>query len=385
MRFMKFCLVLLALCGTACASTNGTPPVSFPTSVDSGREGAIAPVTMPAATIAWTTPGYSPVPAMTVTHSLPEPTFAPLVANNIAAGAEIYTVWWSADSGTLFYRIYDRILAYDIADEQIRKISLTEYFQPTPQPEIVSRLPPQANKVFVSPSGIRALYFNFIHIPPTPKGDLGEYVHLGIIAELWLQVEDGVPQKLAEAPYCYPADALWTEDELKVIIDYTDPLIRCEESHIWLLDLQSAAIHFLLSVKEFPIPVRLVALSPNNQWLLFNATGRDDDGNNIYPLFILNVDTLQIIQLNTPPAAIGEGWLSNKKVLVYYQHWPETFWTFGGFDIETESLSVLTPSLENVCVAVSSLSPDRRWFAYTTGVDCTYIDSLWLLRIDLIR
>ena len=280
-------------------------------------------------------------------------------------------------------------LAYEIGGGTVRELSLEMLYQQTAQPDVLSFLPPEAIGGFVSPDGTQILYFTLTTPTPTPLPDgMGEASIYESRAALWLYKQNGEAQRLGEVQFCGYSDPFWI-DEQAAVIPNGDYLSTCGPTHAWLVDLQSNELHALFPRETYQSPIRIYGMSPNGQQILYSIL-RDTDSTRPFSwLFILDLNTGESTQLNTPSVAHGEQWLTNEKILISYLKSAEAdYLTLGIYDLGTPSLTELTPMFGENCIRFPTVSPDLKWLAFATGEGldaCNILTDLWLMRLNLDR
>jgi hypothetical protein len=369
-----FILVWLTGCGL---SSYTTVTRSSESEQPSDVNLSVTPSTVePLATDSTETVSLSPSPPTTPKSLGVNLTATPGTFLQQVVSTRIFDVEWGADSQTLFYVTQGQNIAYEIVSGVSREVSPDELLQQTPELEILLQLPLEATRLYIAPSGDKALYVKRIEAA-TPQPDVSD------TAELWFHDISGYSIKLGEMAYCGFADALWTPDEMKLIIPRGPAIDRCGTAYAWLVDLSLMSLVPLFPFNEYPIAVRTYVLSPDGQSLLFGTFGvyRGDQITN--PLYLLDINDLSIEQLQTPDLAHGEQWLTDNKLLISYRKDSQIDLTLGLFDLETSEVSELTPMFNGLCIRLPSVSPNLRWLAFATGEDCDNLSDLWLMSLEL--
>lgn len=376
-------IILMLLCLTACQfgtnnstiSTRSLDEVSPPTPIETALF-VFTPETTKS-NMGETTPSAIPNPSA-ITD------FAPL--QNIAS-TNIYEIWWSDDSSTLFYGISDANIAYNIRSGESRTLSQEELLQQTPIPEIVSQLPSDSVRSFVSPEMERVLYLRFVQTP-TPHNSPDSRASLrGDKATLLYYQIDGFERGLGEIEFCSFDHALWAPDEQMAVIPRSPDISMCGSTFAWLIDLETFSLLPLFPNEKYPIPVRTYALSPKGTHLIYGTFGSNDAGESVNPLYLLDLETLNSIQLSTPQVAHVEEWLTPEEILLLFTREPTLPLGFvlGIYNLSNHHLTELTSKLSDVCIRFVAVSPDRHWLAFATGTvpTCDNLNELWLMSLQL--
>lgn len=323
-------------------------------------------------------------PAQETTESQPGIVFSDL--RNISS-SNIQDVWWSPDSGTLYYGVlFEGNFAYNIEKRTSASVSLDEILRQTPTPEILTQLPSMYKTPHISPSGNRAIYIKLADAPPTITPDLeaegGENISNSHVLEMWLW-ENGSSRSLGKIRQCWLDEQFWSTDEGKVVlVESGIPMIPCSgvEAQAWLIDLRTSKSYPLFPPSRFP-PLQVYGFSPSGTYLLVGFFSNETGAN----LNLLNINTLDLIPLQSPVNMVLQ-WINERKILVEYRgDLPSSPYPIGILDIQTMEFIELLPVFNDLFVKNVKIAPNQGWIAFTTGKDPFSQDNLWVMEVVLAK
>jgi hypothetical protein len=304
--------------------------------------------------------------------------------------ADVRMIWWSSDSNRLFAS-GGGFAYYDVQEGTLKPFAEDPgRLNETPQPEILAQLPPY-HRVYVSPSGNRAIYISLADALPTqtpdPNIEGGESPPLCGPMEMWLWENDRA-YSLSRINHCHFYQHIWSPDEQKVVfVEFGIPMLSGPEGQAWLIDLERNASYPLFQRDTYP-PLQVYGFTPDGNQLLHGFFS-DLTGAN---LFLLDIDSLQSIPLAAPVHGLPENtfiyptpqWVDGEKILVIYRG-NEVLppYPVGILDVKSLGFTALTTMFSDEFITYAVLSPDRKWLAFTTGERWFPQEDLWLLRVNL--
>lgn len=301
----------------------------------------------------------------------------------LMTNGKVLDVWWSSDSAQLFYRLPGSTWRINLNDRSESELD--------PGYGVDSELTREAlhlehdNPLIVdlSPSGDRALIITEAgddiseHTSSAAASD-GENWEGGGQADVWIW-KDGFSNRIGAVENCI-GEAIWSLDE-HIVIALAQPIPSfCLSSHAWLIFPSTGVIDPLFPTDEFTKRVAVYGMNPGSDRLLYSYDGE---------LFLMDIGTKLADKVDVPLNSYGE-WISDDYLLISYNRpfdQPGTPRAVGILALDTQILDdVLTPELfpelDDLWIRSATVSPDRRWLAFATGVNIYSMDSLWLLDID---
>jgi len=310
--------------------------------------------------------------------------FVRVVSIQEISKANITDHFWSSDASQIFYvdsvsqswRVFDIQTreTSNLGKNHPRAIETAEAHQSAPD------LPSNAIGFEYSPSGGRGLFLILLDPTPTPPPTIeGIYSGGRIAAELWFW-EGGAVRKVGEVAWCIHR-YLWSHSE-NTVVAVLDPIAGCGEPGSWYVDLSDNTVKPLLLGKGDPMGQVISGFSPQDDRLLYIFQ------NNLY---LLNTDTFETIKLDILPRKfLSVSWVDDQFLLASYNDEliGEDNILFGILNIDnSEFVELITdetaPELIGLSTGGASISPDRKWIAFTVGFPYSYaINGLWLMQLD---
>lgn len=394
-RELKKLVPLLGLVLTACIFSEAISKSTPTTLPDSVMITSTVDITSPI-TVTISEPSSINTPTKVLMNTLtPTPQVQPLVmitpspitrspSPKKIADSEIYEVWWSLDSKTLFYRVPgEGKFAYNLEDNSIQKLSNAEVSQQTPTPDILAQLPPYYLTPHISPSGNKAIYINQADAPPIstidPAVEGGEAPLESHQLDLWLW-EDNTSRLLGNPLQCRFDESFWTPDEKKVVlVEASIPMVSCPiEAQAWLIDLDNDTYTPLFPPSDF-FNLRVYGFSPMSAQLLVGFSSYETGAN----LHFFDAKTLNLTPIDAPVDNVIQ-WVDENNILVGYRgnltHAP---YPVGILNLHTLEFTELLPRFNGKYVKNVNLSPDHKWIAFSTGGGHFAQNKLWLMGFEL--
>lgn len=293
--------------------------------------------------------------------------------------------WWSDDQ-TLHYSTVERSSwwTYNVKTGTARMLEEKPLRPGNPSPKVLSQIPDGAKSISASPSREKTLYILPLLPTPTARRDAeGETEWVNNPSELWLR-EDGTTSSVGSIEACIK-DYLWSDDE-KYVVARSWTLLPCQ-AYAWLVDLEALEVKPLVLREEEWLEV--IDLSPSGQKVLIRSR---DNGR----LYALDVTSLEPKTLNLAQWAWGE-WLDDRYLIVGENQYPQgarwsynTFWLYDAQKHERTQLlgANMSPALVGLEFAHMSLSPDRRWLAFTADQDIVGSSGkgeLWVAQVRVVN
>lgn len=380
-QFKWLILGMLLLVLSACTNSKTIAPTIPPelataTAIPNTPEPSNTPIQ---STIAATSTPKTPQ----IVEKTPSPiTHSPGPKNIVTS--EIYDIWWSLDSKTLFYRIPDEgKFSYNLENGVIQKLSTAEVLQQTLTPDILAQLPPYYREPHISPSGNKAIYIKQADTPPLvtidPSVEGGEALIDGHQFRLWLW-EDNTSQLLGNPLQCRFDESFWTPDEKQVVlVEASIPMISCPvEAQAWLFNLEDGTYTPLFPPSDY-FNLRVFGFSPNGEQLLVGFFS-DFTGANLH---FLDINTLDLTSIDVPVHSFIQ-WIDEENILVEYRgDLPSAPYPVGILNLKTLEFTELFPMFSDKYVKNVLLSPDHKWIAFSTGGGHFAQYKVWLMQFEL--
>jgi hypothetical protein len=235
--------------------------------------------------------------------------------------------------------------------------------------------------VSVSPGGNRALFFSAEAPTPTrlPSGDGVVQAFFRNVVDAWLW-ENGETRLLGRLETCGPNEYMWTDDENYLAVQAVSfPKSPCQEAVGWLINIAQNSIHLVLPLDTYVISALIDGFSPNQDKLLFGEqTG--SDGKLVQWIYVLVLDTLETVKLDTPDVSNSIAWIDNERLLISYRDNSFDPENIGIFDLQTGELVHLFDEgdVGSEGIVWEALSPDKKWLAFA-GWEGNSSYTLWLM------
>lgn len=304
---------------------------------------------------------------------------------------------WSLDSCLLFFQGGDSYTieswVYELPTDTLKqtddtypwreldplRVTPERPFAPTPP-----NLPGIVELVSVSPSGKRALFFSAETPTPTPLpgGDGVVNIFFQNVVDAWLW-ENGETRLLGRLETCGPNDYMWTDDENYLAIQTLSfPKLTCQEAVGWLINIPQSHIHQVLPMDTFNRMASIKGFSPNQDKLLFGEP-RGTDTKSVQWIYVLILDTLETVKLDTPDFSSPIAWIDNEKLLISYRDNEFDPENIGIFNLQTGELVHLfsQEDIGSQGITWEALSPDKNWLAFASW-EGNSAYTLWLM--DLV-
>lgn len=319
---------------------------------------------------------------------------------------------WSSDSISLTYGIDNGYHVYSVNDHLVREAQTPECLNhdvwmidcKQDFDRDAYSIPAQINDldILFSPSGQWAIYR--IYTPdehsPTPEPQNENYPDplsrppTQDVYEIWIAKREGAPAvRAGDIPVCMYRNPLWAPDESRVVIPRAFDIGRCGDYSAWLIDLEHGDLQPLIPYDVYTILSIATALSPDGTQLLYSGAFNYGPENLFSELFIIDLDTFETKQLDTPAYSLGIAWLTRNQILIHYANDSDPqFLGPGLFDLRSNTVTPLAAQLDEpgYCIRDYAVSPDVNWLAFVGSDECEKSDSndsnwsktLWLVDLS---
>ena len=315
---------------------------------------------------------------------------------NIPPGYISSIRWSEQTEQTLFFTLSDDSgnlteWAYNLSDGNIYTIDRDEQIKATPDfpPETTVEIPVPFERVSLSPSGEKAIFFegrSLATLTPLSESN-GKTTPSTFLVNVWVW-DRGSTRNLGQIEVCGRNKYFWTANEQLVAIQATLFPSPCRQATAWLIDIVREEIAPLLSFDEYGGTAELVGFSPKEDKLLFTESGRDDTGS-FRRLRVINMDSMlsDSSKMNLPIIITPIDWVDNNKVLILYRKNAVNLDRLAIADLQTGEITNLIDDehlaeIEGLPIRWGALSPDKQWVAFTVDYDPYRSSGLWLMELN---